>query len=118
MERTGRRQHLTIELFQSQAINGLRVRVLLTSMDCIVEPALRQVTKPPKPVLDHFPHDRGIPGWPNAAERSWRRQAATERRRPDRHGEQPIIVVDRPSDRAKKTDVEAVRQAAGPHGNA
>jgi hypothetical protein len=52
---------------QSDAANGLRVGVLWTLMAGIIELALRQVPRLPKPVLDHFPHDRGILGWPDAA---------------------------------------------------
>ena len=52
---------------QGEAVNGLRVGILWTSMGCIIESALRQVPKPPKPVLDHFPHNRGILGRPDAA---------------------------------------------------
>ena len=52
---------------QSDAANGWRVRVLGTLMTGMIELALRQVPGPPEPVLDHFPHDRGILGWPDAA---------------------------------------------------
>src|SRR2546428_10142489 len=87
-------------------------------MGCIVELALRRMPKPPKPVLDQFPHDRGILGWPESAEWSWRRQAAAGRRRTDRDGEQPILVVNRPPRRANEIDMDAVGRTTGPHADA
>ena len=83
-------------------------------MGGIIELALRRLTKPSKPVLDDFPDDRSIPDWPDAAQWSWRRQAAAERRRTDRHGEQPIAIADSFRS-AEKFDVEAVCQAARSH---
>ena len=69
--------------------------------------------EPPKPVLDHFPHDRRIPDRPDAAEWSRRRQAAAERRRADRHGEQPIVVVNPvPPPRNRSTWRPSARQLA------
>ena len=87
-------------------------------MGGIIESRLRPIAKPPEPVLDDFPHDLRIPRRPDAAQRRGRRQAAAERRRADGHGEQPIVVVNRTSRRATKIDVDAVREATGPHGNA
>ena len=87
-------------------------------MGGIIETAVRPIAKAPEPVLDHFPHDLGIPGRPDAAERSGRRQAAAERWRADGHGEQPIVVVNRLPRRVTKVDVDAVRDATRAHGNA
>ena len=103
---------------QSEAVNGLRAGVLRASTGGVIESALRPVSEPPKPVLDDFPHDRRVLDWPDAAERSGRRQAAAEGWRSDGHGEQPIFVVNRPPPGAKEIDVDAVRQAAGPDGHA
>ena len=84
-------------------------------MGGIIELALRRVAEAPKPVLDHFPHDRRIPGWPDAAEWSRRRQAPAERRRTDRHDEQPIVVVNPVAAAAEQIDVDAVRQTTRAH---
>src|SRR4029077_14379860 len=103
---------------ESDAIGGWRVGELPAAMGGIVELARRHVPGPPKPSLDRFPHDRGILGRADAAERRRGGQAAAERRRADRYGEQSILVVDRPSRRANEIDVDAVRAAAGPHADA
>ena len=83
-------------------------------MGGIIELPLRRVPKPPKPVLDQFAYDRSIPDWPDAAEWSGRREAAAGRRRADRHGEQPIVIVN-PSRPAEQIDVKAVCQTTRSH---
>jgi hypothetical protein len=87
-------------------------------MDRMVDLALCQPPSPPKPVLDHFPHNGGVFRWADVA--SWSRQhhAPAERRRTDRHGEQPILVVNQPLPRAEKIEVDSVRQTAGPRTDA
>lgn len=100
---------------ESDAANELRVGILWALMPDITEVARRQVLGPPKPVLDHFPHDMGIVGRADTACWSCRRQAPAERRRTDRHDEQPILAANLPPRRAEKIDVDAVRQTTGPH---
>ena len=78
-----------------------------------IELALRRAPEPPEPVLDHFSYDRSIPDWPDAAQWSWRRQAAAERRRTDGHAEQPIVIVN-PFCAAEQINVEAVCPTSRP----
>jgi len=112
------RQDSTFALRMMRKNFGFTLAAIIVLGLGIGELAPRQVSRPPKPVLDHFPHDRGIVGWADAAWWSCRRQAPAERRRTDRHDTQPILVVNRPPRRAEKIDVDAVRQTTGPHGDA
>jgi hypothetical protein len=82
-----------------------------------IEVALRRVPGASKPVLHHFPHDRGTVGCADAAWWSRQPHAPAERRRTDRDDEQPILVVNRPR-LAEKIDVDAVRQTTRPHADA
>jgi hypothetical protein len=99
---------------QSDAASGARVGVRWTSTGCIVDLPLRRVAEPPKPILHHFPDDRSISDWPDAAERSGRCEAAARRRCADRHGEQPIVVAN-PLRPEEQINVEAVYRAGRPH---
>ena len=76
-------------------------------MGGIVELARRRVPRPPKPIFDHFSNDRSLPDRPDATERCRRRQAAARCRRPDRHRQQTIAVVN-PFRAAEQIDVETV----------
>jgi len=62
----------------------------------IFDLASRRAPEPPKPVLYYFPNDRRIPDRPDPCDRIRRSQIAAERGAADRHGKQPIVIVNRP----------------------
>ena len=74
----------------------------------------RRVAKPAKPILDRFPDDWRITDRPDAGDRIGRSQVAAQRRPADCHGEQPVIIVNRPRT-AEQIDVKTVRPATRSH---